>query len=29
MRLLADERFDERLAARLRSAGHDVVRVAA
>ncbi|MGH6914454.1 MAG: DUF5615 family PIN-like protein, partial [Geminicoccales bacterium] len=29
MRLLADECFDERLAARLRSAGHDVVRVPA
>ena len=28
MRLLADECFDERLVARLRSAGHDVVRVA-
>jgi len=27
MRLLADECFDERLAARLRAAGHDVVRV--
>jgi predicted nuclease of predicted toxin-antitoxin system len=29
MRLLADECFDERLAARLRAAGHDVPRVAA
>jgi predicted nuclease of predicted toxin-antitoxin system len=29
MRLLADECFDERLAVRLRAAGHDVVRVAA
>jgi predicted nuclease of predicted toxin-antitoxin system len=29
MRLLADECFDERLAARLRDAGHDVVRVPA
>jgi predicted nuclease of predicted toxin-antitoxin system len=27
MRLLADECFDERLAARLRDAGHDVIRV--
>jgi predicted nuclease of predicted toxin-antitoxin system len=29
MRLLADECFDERLAARLRDAGHDVARVPA
>ena len=29
MRLLADECFDERLAARLRSEGHEVVRVPA
>ena len=29
MRLLADECFDERLAARLRAAGHDVARVLA
>jgi predicted nuclease of predicted toxin-antitoxin system len=29
MRLLADECFDERLAARLRSTGHDLVRVPA
>jgi predicted nuclease of predicted toxin-antitoxin system len=29
MRLLADECFDERLAARVRSAGHDVARVPA
>ena len=29
MRLLADQCFDERLAARLRDAGHDVVRVPA
>jgi predicted nuclease of predicted toxin-antitoxin system len=29
MRLLADECFDERLAARLRSEGHDVARVPA
>lgn len=27
MRLLADECFDERLAVRLRAAGHDVARV--
>ena len=27
MRFLADECFDERLAAALRRAGHDVVRV--
>jgi predicted nuclease of predicted toxin-antitoxin system len=27
MRLLADECFDDRLVARLRSEGHDVVRV--
>jgi predicted nuclease of predicted toxin-antitoxin system len=27
MRLLADECFDERLAVRLRDAGHDVVRI--
>jgi predicted nuclease of predicted toxin-antitoxin system len=29
MRLLADECFDERLAARLRAADHDVMRVPA
>jgi predicted nuclease of predicted toxin-antitoxin system len=29
MRLLADECFDERLAMRLRNAGHDLVRVPA
>jgi predicted nuclease of predicted toxin-antitoxin system len=29
MRLLADECFDERLAVRLRDAGHDVVRIPA